>query len=92
MKLKSIALVASALIAATGATVAHAAPDAGCGAGSCAKKAKQATEQVQASCGKKDMDAHASCAKKEAMNKAPMKKDMAKKAKSKAKKMMKPAA
>lgn len=66
MKIKSLALVATALIAAAGTTAVHAAPDAGCGAGSCAKKAKGA-DKTQCGCAKKEAqcDKDAGCSKKD---------------------------
>ena len=66
MKLKSIALIASGIIAASAMSLAQAAPDQGCGAGSCSKKSKkQDAEQVQSGCSKKEANAQASCSKKE---------------------------
>lgn len=59
MKLKSLALLASALIASS-AVMANDKPQQNCSAGSCSKKTKQ--EAKQASCSKKE----ANCAKKEA--------------------------
>lgn len=70
MNVKSIALLASAMIAA-GATVAQNKPDQGCGAGACSKKVSKPSGGVQpvsadapkdAACSKKD----GGCSKKEA--------------------------
>lgn len=64
MKLKSIAMLASTLIATAVAVPSHAA-DQSCSAGTCSKKAKKnmaqtSGQQVQQSCSKKE----ASCSKK----------------------------
>lgn len=66
MKLKTVALLASALIGSSLA-MADDKPQQNCSAGSCSKKVKQ--EAKQASCAKKEASCskkEASCAKKEA--------------------------
>ena len=75
MKIKSIAIAASTLIAAASFTTAYAAPDHGCGAGSCSKKSKNSADHVESGCSKKDMEVQASPSKDGTMKKS-MKKKM----------------